>query len=498
MNFTHLHVHSDYSLLDGLTKVDDLVQNAKNQGMTSLALTDHGAMYGAFKFYLSCREAGINPIIGVEAYKAKQSRLTKQTSVNRDQFHLVLLAKNYEGYRNLMKLTTEAHLTGFYYKPRIDFELLEKYHQGLIVLSGCLNSEICTAIAQDQYEQAEKILKRYLTIFEGNYYLELQRHQNVELLKKVNEHLIKLSKKFAVPLVATNDIHYLTADDAYAQEILLCIQTQHTVVEKNRPLSMINVPEYYFKTASEMSGLFIDLTEAIENTEKIASECNVEIPYGKWILPHYQLEEGDNPQSALRRAVAENVNKRVKLSEDVQKRIDYELEVIGKRGYSTYFLIVSDFVSWAKSQGIAVGPGRGSVAGSLVAYITSITDINPLEYNLPFERFLNPDRPTPPDIDVDFADIRRDEVLEYVTKKYGEEKVAQIITFGRMEARLAVRDVARALGMSFSECDRIAKLIPHAKLGFPLTIEKALEENPALTYAYQNEEDTRRVLDIGR
>ena len=317
-------------------------------------------------------------------------------------------------------------------------------------------------------------------------------------MKKVNEHLIKLSKKFAVPLVATNDIHYLTADDAYAQEILLCIQTQHTVVEKNRPLSMINVPEYYFKTASEMSGLFIDLPEAIENTEKIASECNVEIPYGKWILPHYQLEEGDNPQSALRRAVAENVNKRVKLSEDVQKRIDYELEVIGKRGYSTYFLIVSDFVSWAKSQGIAVGPGRGSVAGSLVAYITSITDINPLEYNLPFERFLNPDRPTPPDIDVDFADIRRDEVLEYVTKKYGEEKVAQIITFGRMEARLAVRDVARALGMSFSEGDRIAKLIPQGKQGFPMTIEKALEENPALTYAYQNEEDTRRVLDIGR
>ena len=498
MPFTHLHVHSDYSLLDGLAKVDDLVLMAKNQGMSSLALTDHGAMYGSFKFYLSCRESGINPIIGVEAYKAKKSRLTKQTSANRDQNHLVLLAKNYQGYRNLLKLTTEAHLTGFYYKPRIDFDLLEKYREGLIVLSGCLNSEICSAIVQDQYEEAENILKKYLNIFEGNYYLEIQRHPNVDILKKVNNHLIKLSQKYAVPIVATNDIHYLNADDAYAQEILLCIQTQHTVIERKRPLSMIDVPEYYFKSSDEMTGLFIDLPEAIENTMKIASECNIEIPYGKWILPHYQLEKGDSPEAALRRQVFEKIKERVKETPEMLARVEYELDVIGKRGYSTYFLIVADFVSWAKDHGIAVGPGRGSVAGSLVAYIIKITDINPLEYNLPFERFLNPDRPTPPDIDVDFADTRRDEVLAYVTKKYGEDKVAQIITFGRMEARLAVRDVARALGMSFSEGDRIAKLIPQGKQGFPMSIEKAMEENPALAYAYQNEQETRQLLDIAR
>src|SRR3990167_3234559 len=498
MPFTHLHVHSDYSLLDGLAKVDDLVLMAKNQGMSSLALTDHGAMYGSFKFYLSCRESGINPIIGVEAYKAKKSRLTKQTSANRDQNHLVLLAKNYQGYRNLLKLTTEAHLTGFYYKPRIDFDLLEKYREGLIVLSGCLNSEICSAIVQDQYEEAENILKKYLNIFEGNYYLEIQRHPNVDILKKVNNHLIKLSQKYAVPIVATNDIHYLNADDAYAQEILLCIQTQHTVIERKRPLSMIDVPEYYFKSSDEMTGLFIDLPEAIENTMKIASECNIEIPYGKWILPHYQLEKGDSPEAALRRQVFEKIKERVKETPEMLARVEYELDVIGKRGYATYFLIVADFVNWAKDHDIAVGPGRGSVAGSLVAYILKITDINPLEYNLPFERFLNPDRPTPPDIDIDFADLRRDEVLRYVTKKYGEEKVAQIITFGSMEARLAVRDVVRALGMSYSQGDRLAKMIPPGKQGFSMSISQALEDSAALKFAYQSEPDTKKALDIAR
>ena len=498
MSFTHLHVHSEYSLLDGLIKIDDLADSVVAQGMKAVALTDHGAMYGSFKFYLSCVERGIKPIIGIEAYKAKKSRHDKQGAIDRDQYHLVLLAKDYIGYKNLMKLTSEAHLTGYYYKPRIDFELMEKYKEGIIALSGCLSGEVPALIKEDQLSEAEKIVKKYLSIYGENYYLELQRYTNVDILHKVNGELMNFSKKYGIPVVATNDVHYLSPEDAFAQEVLLCIQTQHNLYEKKRPLSMIDTPEFYLKSANEMKGQFIDIPEAIENTQKIADLCNVRIPYGKWILPEYPLQRNDTPEAELKQMVYESVDKRITLDDEAKKRIEYELDVIGKRGYSTYFLIVSDFVNWAKDRGIAVGPGRGSVAGSLVAYILKITDINPLLYNLPFERFLNPDRPTPPDIDVDFADKRRDEVLEYVTAKYGKDKVAQIITFGRMEARSAVRDVARALGMSYSEGDRIAKMIPIGKQGFAMTIDKALEENPALKFSYQNEEETKKVLDIGR
>lgn len=499
--FTHLHVHSEYSLLDGMIKIDQLISAVKSLGMNAVALTDHGAMYGAFEFYIKAKDAGIKPIIGVEIYKAKNSRFDKQPAIERDQYHLVLLAKNFIGYKNLMKIVTIANLEGFYYKPRIDFSVLEKYSQGLIALSGCLQGEIASLLKEDQLEEAEKVLKKYLEIFGKDFYLEIQRHLKPEILASINEKLLFLSRKYGVPIVATNDVHYLTSEDAYAQEILLCIQTQHSIFEKNRPLSMIDSPDYYLKTPNEMKGLFIDLPEAIENTEKIASECNVEIPYGKWILPNFPINEGISPEIYLKQQVEKNLPFRFSSSEispALKKRIEYELEVINKKGYATYFLIVSDFVNWAKNHGIAVGPGRGSVAGSLVAYILRITDINPLDYNLPFERFLNPERPTPPDIDVDFADVRRDEVLDYVTKKYGKEKVAQIITFGRMEARMAVRDVARALGMSYSFGDRIARMIPFGKQGFAMTIDKAMEENPALKLAYQNEEDTRKVLDIAR
>lgn len=499
--FTHLHVHSEYSLLDGMIKIDQLISAVKSLGMNAVALTDHGAMYGAFEFYIKAKDAGIKPIIGVEIYKAKNSRFDKQPAIERDQYHLVLLAKNFIGYKNLMKIVTIANLEGFYYKPRIDFSVLEKYSQGLIALSGCLQGEIASLLKEDQLEEAEKVLKKYLEIFGKDFYLEIQRHLKPEILVSINEKLLFLSRKYGVPIVATNDVHYLTSEDAYAQEILLCIQTQHSIFEKNRPLSMIDSPDYYLKTPNEMKGLFIDLPEAIENTEKIASECNVEIPYGKWILPNFPINEGISPEIYLKQQVEKNLPFRFSSSEispALKKRIEYELEVINKKGYATYFLIVSDFVNWAKNHGIAVGPGRGSVAGSLVAYILRITDINPLDYNLPFERFLNPERPTPPDIDVDFADVRRDEVLDYVTKKYGKEKVAQIITFGRMEARMAVRDVARALGMSYSFGDRIARMIPFGKQGFAMTIDKAMEENPALKLAYQNEEDTRKVLDIAR
>jgi len=499
MSFVHLHLHTGYSLLDGLNKIEDVIDKAILHKMPAVAITDHGALYGAFKFFSKAKEAGIKPIIGVEAYKAKNSRHDKQGVVDRDQYHLTLLAKNLAGYKNLLKLVTASFLEGFYYKPRIDFELLEKYHEGLIVLSGCINGEISQLLLQDQSNQAEKILEKYLKIFGDDFYIEIQRHPKSPELDKVNLQLIKLSRKFGVPLVATNDVHYLNPEDAYAQEILLCIQTQRTIVEKNRPMSMIDIPDYYFKSPSEMKGLFIDLPEAIENTVKIADKCNLEIPYGKWILPNFPTPHGLSEADYLKKLVEEN-KKRVSSYEQkmINERLKYELEIIITKGYATYFLIVADFVNWAKSHGVAVGPGRGSVAGSLVAYVMGITDINPIDYNLPFERFLNPERPTPPDIDIDFADTRREEVLHYVSKKYGEKRVAQIITFGTMEARLAVRDVARALGFSYSQGDRIAKMIPFGKQGFAMTIAGALEESSQLKFAYQTEPETKKILDVAR
>ncbi|MBI5127756.1 DNA polymerase III subunit alpha [Candidatus Roizmanbacteria bacterium] len=499
MSFVHLHLHTGYSLLDGMCRIDDVIEKAKQLNMPAVAITDHGALYGAFKFYTKAIESGIKPIIGVEAYKAKNSRLDKKNGVDRDQYHLTLLSKNLTGYKNLIKLVTAAHLEGYYYKPRIDFELLEKYHEGLIVLSGCLNGEISSLLRENQTNQAEIILQKYLSIFKDDFYLEIQRHPNSPDLDKVNIQLIKLSRKFGVPLVATNDVHYLDEEDAYAQEILLCIQTQHTIVEKNRPMSMIDIPDYYFKSIAEMKGLFIDLPEAVENTVKIAEKCQLEIPLGKWILPDFKTPKDESVNSYLGELVKSRIGRVASYDQKmVEKRIDYELKIITSKGYSTYFLIVQDFVNWAKKQGVAVGPGRGSVAGSLVAYILGITDINPIDYNLPFERFLNPERPTPPDIDIDFADIRRDEVLNYVTKKYGEDKVAQIITFGRMEARLAARDVARALGLSYSQGDRIAKMIPFGKQGFAMTISAALEESAQLKFAYQTEPEVKKVLDVAR
>lgn len=499
MSFVHLHLHTGYSLLDGMCRIEDVIEKAKSYNMPAVAITDHGALYGAFKLYTKAVEAGIKPIIGVETYKAKRSRLDKQNGVDRDQYHLTILCKNLAGYKNLLKMVTEAYLTGFYYKPRVDFEILEKYHEGLIVLSGCLNGEISSLIRENQLKEAERILEKYLKIFKDDFYLEIQRHPRSQDLDNVNLELIKLSRKFGVPLVATNDVHYLDEEDAYAQEILLCIQTQRTILEKDRAMSMIDIPDYYFKSPAEMKGLFIDLPEAIENTLKIAEKCNLEIPMGKWILPNFETPEGETVEDYLKKLVEMRKTRVASYDQQmVDKRVDYELKIITSKGYATYFLIVQDFVNWAKKQGVAVGPGRGSVAGSLVAYILGITDINPIDYNLPFERFLNPERPTPPDIDIDFADKRRDEVLHYVSKKYGEDKVAQIITFGSMEARLAVRDVSRALGLSYSQGDRIAKMIPFGKQGFAMTIAAALEESAQLKFAYQTEPEVKKVLDVAR
>lgn len=499
-DFIHLHCHSEYSLLDGLSKIPDLVARAKELGMDSIALTDHGAMYGTIEFFIKARDAGIKPIIGVEAYQAARSRFDKQPGLDKDQFHLLLLAKNLEGYHNLMKLTTFAHLEGFYYKPRIDMELLRKYHGGLIALSGCLNGEVPSLLLNNQDDAAEKKALEFLEIFgKDNYYFELQKHPNIPNQDIMNEKLIKLSRKLGIPLVATNDAHYLNADDAEAQEILLCIGTQRTIIESNRPLSMIGSPDFYLRSQEEMKGLFIQYPEAIENTKKIADMCNVEIELGNWILPHFPFPEGYDAETYLKKVAYDGARIRFpEITKEIEARLEYELKIITQKGYATYFLVVADFVNWAKKQGIAVGPGRGSAAGSLVAYSMKITDLDPLFHQLPFERFLNPDRPSPPDIDLDFADNRRDEVIKYVTDKYGSDKVAQIITFGTMEARAAVRDVGRALGMPYAQPDRIAKLIPPGAQGFPMSIEKALEVSPELAYAYQHEEDTKRLLDLAR
>lgn len=499
-DFVHLHCHTEFSLLDGLSKIKDLLARAQALGMDSLAITDHGSMYGVIKFFLKAKEAGIKPIIGVEAYQAVGSRFDKQKGVDDDQFHLILLAENNTGYHNLMKLVTHANLEGYYYKPRIDMEILRQHSEGLICLSGCLNGEIPHLLMTNQEDKAEKRAKEFMEIFgKDHYYIELQKHPKIPAQDQVNGKLVALAQKLGLPLVATNDCHYVAPEDAEAQEILLCVQTQRTIVEPNRPLSMLSSPDFYMRSPEEMKGLFIQYPEAIENTVKIAQRCNVEIELGKWILPHFDVPENETPDTYLKQLSKERLHNRfTEITPEIETRLEYELGIISKKGYPAYFLIVADFVNWAKSQGIGVGPGRGSAAGSLVAYAMGITELDPLKHQLPFERFLNPDRPSPPDIDLDFADDRREEVLAYVTQKYGSDKVAQIITFGTMEARAAVRDVGRALGMPYSAPDRLAKLIPPGAQGFPMSIEKAITQTPELAAAYQNEPETKRLLDLAK
>jgi DNA polymerase III subunit alpha len=469
-DFTHLHVHTEFSLLDGLSHIDKLLLRAQKQKMKSLAITDHGVMYGAVKFYNAAKAMDIKPIIGVESYLTTHDHTDKTPGVQKQTYHQLLLAKNDTGYKNLMKLTSIAHLEGFYYRPRYDFKTLEKYSEGLVATSSCLQGIIPQFILQEQDKKAIEYCKYFSKLFKDDFYLELQKHQNLPEQDKVNKKLIEFSRLLGIPVVASNDVHYVEPEDAKAQDALLAIQTKTTLNDENR-MTMIDSPGFYLKSGDEMLDLFPDQKDALKNTMAIAEKCNVDIPTGKWILPNFPLPKGySSTDKYFRDFSNQGLRQRFKkITKEMQQRLDYELDIIINKGFSTYFLIVADFVNWSKKNKIRVGPGRGSVAGSLVAYAMRITSIDPLEHNIPFERFMNPQRPSPPDIDLDFADDRRDEVIEYVSNKYGKDRVAQIITFGTMEARGAIRDIGRVLGLPYSDPDKIAKLIP---VGF--SIEEAL------------------------
>lgn len=499
-DFVHLHNHTEYSLLDGLSKIPEMVNRVKELKMNALAITDHGNMYGVIKFYKKCIESGIKPIIGCEIYVSRRTRHDKEAKVDNDSNHLILLAKNNTGYKNLMKIISIANLEGYYYRPRTDMDLLKEYHEGLICLTSCVNGYVSEPLIQSQFETAQNRAEKLSLIFgEGNFYLELQKHINIKNQDLLNERLIELSQKLGIPIVATNDNHYIYSSDAQAQEILLCIQSQTTLQMKDRKLTMIESPDFYIKSPQEMKGLFIQNPEAIENTVKIADMCNVTISLGKWIMPIFNVPNNKTSEDYIREKVHDGLKKRYgTVTPQMSERAEYELSVILKKGYEKYILIVADFVVWAKNHGITVGPGRGSNAGSIVSYALQISDVDPLYFNLPFERFLNPMRPSPPDIDLDFADNRRDEVIDYVTKKYGRDKVAQIITFGTMEARGSVRDTGRALGMPYAVPDRIAKMIPMGWQGHAMTIDKALEQSTELRIAYQIEPETKKLLDLSK
>ncbi|MCK5616365.1 DNA polymerase III subunit alpha, partial [Candidatus Pacearchaeota archaeon] len=460
MSFVHLHVHSHYSLLDGFGTPKDIVKKAKEHGSPAIAITDHGNMYGAIEFYKAAKDYGIKPIVGCEVYMAPQSRFDKTPGPQNKPFHLTLLAKDYTGYQNLMILVTKANLEGFYYKPRIDHGLLKAHSKGLIALSGCLAGEIARAIIDDNIEKQDQIIETYLEIFgRDDYYLELQHHPQLDEQKIVNDRLIELSKKHNVQVVASMDSHYINKDDALAQDLLLCIQTQSILEDEDR---MKFDGNFSLLDPEEMMENFKDIPEAIENTVKIAKKCNIEIPFGQDLIPKFKTPNNEPAGKYLRSLCEDGFIKRYdeKTCEEARKQLEYELDIVDKMGFNDYFLIVWDFVKFAKDKGITVGPGRGSAAGSVITYCLDITEIDPLKYGLIFERFLNPERISMPDIDIDFADIRRDEVLEYVRERYGRENVAQIITFGTMAAKAAVRDVGRAMGYPYTEVDRIAKLVP--------------------------------------
>ena len=494
MAFTHLHVHTEYSLLDGSSKIKELLPRAKELGMDSLAITDHGVMYGVIDFYKKAKEVGIKPILGCEVYVAPGSRFDREQSKGEDRYyHLVLLAENNQGYQNLMKIVTRGFTEGYYYRPRVDYEILEQYHEGIIALSACLAGEIPNKILKEDFEGARAAARRMNELFgPGNFFLELQDH-GIRQQTQVNSTVMRLSKELDIPLVVTNDVHYINEDDAIPHDLLLCIQTGKLVSDTDR--MRYEGGQFFLKSEEEMQRLFPYAREALENTHKIAERCNVEIVFGEQKVPKFDVPEGYDAYSYLQKLCEEGLEKRYgsPAPQDLKERLEYELDTIKNMGYVDYFLIVWDFIRFAKSQGIAVGPGRGSAAGSIVSYCLEITNIDPIRYQLIFERFLNPERVSMPDIDIDFCYERRQEVIDYVYRKYGKDKVVQIITFGTMAARMAVRDVGIVLAIPYAQVDKVAKMIP-MELG--ITIEKALNSNPELKQAYDSDETTRNLIDM--
>ena len=495
MAFTHLHVHTEYSLLDGSNKIKEYVKRIKELGMDSGAITDHGVMYGVIDFYKEAKANGIKPIIGCEVYVAPNSRFDKeQTGGDERYHHLVLLAENNQGYANLIKIVSIGFTEGYYYKPRIDMEVLKQYHEGIIALSACLAGEVPRLLTKGLYEEAKKTALKYLDCFgKENYFFELQDH-GIPQQKTVNTALLRLSKELDIPLVATNDIHYTSAEDVQSHDILLCIQTAKKVTDEDR--MRYEGGQYYVKSEMEMRELFPYAQEAITNTALIAERCNVEIEFGVTKLPKFDVPKGYDSWSYLNKLCLDGLKKHYPEDDGtLLEKLNYELGVIQKMGYVDYFLIVWDFINWAREHDIPVGPGRGSAAGSIVSYCLHITNIDPIRYNLLFERFLNPERVSMPDIDIDFCYERRQEVIDYVSEKYGHEKVVQIVTFGTMAAKNVIRDVGRALDLPYSLCDTLAKMIP-TEQNKPVTIERALDMNPEFRELYKNDEQIHSMIDM--
>ena len=495
MEFTHLHVHTEYSLLDGSNKINEYVARVKELGMDSAAITDHGVMFGCIDFYRAAKAAGIKPILGCEVYVAPGSRFDKEIGKEEDRYyHLVLLAENQEGYQNLIKIVSAGFVDGFYYKPRVDLEILEKHHEGIIALSACLAGEVARNITKGFYEESKKAALRYEEIFgKGNFFLELQDH-GIPEQQRVNQQLVRMSRETGIELVATNDIHYTYSTDAEAHDILLCVQTGKRLADEDR--MRYEGGQYYVKSVEEMAALFPYAPQALENTHKIADRCNVEIEFGVTKLPKFDVPEGYNAWEYLNKLCFDGLATRYSGDmKELEERLNYELNVIKNMGYVDYFLIVWDFIRYARDHDIIVGPGRGSAAGSLVSYTLGITKLDPIKYNLLFERFLNPERVSMPDIDVDFCFERRQEVIDYVVEKYGKDRVVQIVTFGTMAARGVIRDVGRVMDLPYAQCDSIAKMIPTE---LNITIEKAMKMNPELRGLYEADETVKKLIDMSR
>ncbi len=499
MSFAHLHVHTEYSLLDGSNKIKECISRVMELGMDSVAITDHGVMFGVIDFYRAAKAAGIRPILGCEVYVAPGSRFEKEAIGNGDDryYHLVLLAENDTGYHNLMKIVSRGFTEGYYYKPRVDLEVLREFHEGLIALSACLAGEVQRNILRGMYEEGKEAALRYQEIFgAGNFFLELQDH-GLQEQRLVNQSLLRMSQETGIELVATNDIHYTYAEDEKPHDMLLCIQTGKKLADENR--MRYEGGQYYIKSEEEMRSLFPYALQAVENTQKIAERCNVEIEFGVTKLPKYDVPEGYTSWEYLKYLCHEGLKKHYpEVDQSLEDRLEYELSVIKSMGYVDYFLIVWDFIKYAKDHGIAVGPGRGSAAGSIVAYCLEITSIDPIRYQLLFERFLNPERVSMPDIDVDFCYERRQEVIDYVVEKYGTDRVVQIVTFGTMAAKGVIRDVGRVMDLPYAFVDGIAKMIPRGQNNQPVSLERALDMNPDLKKLYQEDEQVRELIDMSK